>query len=392
MSSSHRATTIRPPRSTATREALVITAVVCGCVWVGCATSSDAPDAQSTGGSGATGTGATPGAGGMSAPGGTGAGGAVAPEGGTSATPTGGAATGGAATGGAATGGTATGGRGPGGRGAGGTPTGGTATGGAETGGAATGGAGGGQSQGSPGCGSSSPLQSGEFTIDVDGTERSYVLDVPSSYDTNNPYLLIFGWHWMGGAAADVVSGSIIGGPYYGQKSRSNGTAILVAPEGIDKGWANTNGRDIAFLRAMLEHFNSNLCIDQGRIFSTGFSYGGMMSYAIGCEMADVFRAIAPMSGATYSGCKEANDHPIAMWGAHGKSDDVVPVANGQAARDKFVARNHCQTQTVATDPSPCVAYQGCDDGYPVVWCEFDGGHGPASFGPDAIWKFFSQF
>jgi hypothetical protein len=44
------------------------------------------------------------------------------------------------------------------------------------------------------------------------------------------------------------------------------------------------------------------------------------------------------------------------------------------------------------TDPSPCVAYQGCDDGYPVTWCEFAGGHSPPSFASAAIWDFFSQF
>jgi poly(3-hydroxybutyrate) depolymerase len=36
------------------------------------------------------------------------------------------------------------------------------------------------------------------------------------------------------------------------------------------KGWYNTGGGDMKFLEAMLDHFNQNACIDQGRIFSTG--------------------------------------------------------------------------------------------------------------------------
>lgn len=263
------------------------------------------------------------------------------------------------------------------------------AGGGAVGGRAGTGGAGAGLSAG---CNTPTTLTSARASIDVAGTMREYVLKIPSDYDPSKPYKLIFGWHWRGGVANDVVSGQIIGGPYYGLESRAKGTAIFVAPEGIDMGWANTGGRDIAFLKAMLELFNANLCIDQARIFSTGFSFGGMMSDSIGCEMADVFRAIAPMSGALYSGCKEPNMHPIAVWLAHGNNDTVVPLADGQKARDKFLARNGCGATTTATEPSPCVSYEGCMDGYPVTYCEFSGGHMPMSFAPNAVWNFFNQF
>jgi poly(3-hydroxybutyrate) depolymerase len=265
-------------------------------------------------------------------------------------------------------------------------------SGGAGPGGSAGGGAGGsGGAAPAMGCGAS-PLASGRASIDVSGTMREYVLKLPDGYDPSEPYKLIFALHWRGGQANDVVSGGIIGGPYYGLEQRSQGSAIFVSPEGIDMGWANTNGRDIAFLRAMLDLFNSRLCIDQERIFSTGFSYGGMMSDAIGCEMADVFRAIAPNSGALYSGCREPNDDPIAVLLMHGNNDTVVPLADGQAALDKFLERDQCGSTTHPVDPSPCVEYEGCTDGYPVVYCEFSGGHTPWSSAPDTVWKFFDQF
>jgi hypothetical protein len=38
------------------------------------------------------------------------------------------------------------------------------------------------------------------------------------------------------------------------------------------------------------------------------------------------------------------------------------------------------------------VNYQGCDTGYPVSWCEFDGVHEPPPFSGEAIWAFLSQF
>jgi len=174
--------------------------------------------------------------------------------------------------------------------------------------------------------------------------------------------------------------------------------AIYVTPQGLEAGdngpgWANTNGQDIAFTKAMLSDVETKYCVDTARVFSVGFSYGGMMSFALGCEMANVFRAIAPMSGALYSdpSCKGTGP-AIAVWGSHGTNDQVVPIANGRAARDKMLLQNHCGTQTVPIDPSPCVSYQGCDPGYPVTWCEWDGPHNIPSFGSSAIAAFLKQF
>jgi polyhydroxybutyrate depolymerase len=236
----------------------------------------------------------------------------------------------------------------------------------------------------SAGCGSTTALQSGRFTIDVEGASREYILEVPDDYDATRPYRLIFGWHWRGGSAANVADG------FYGLQQRAEGSAIFVSAEGIDAGWANTDGRDIAFLDAMLGRFEDNLCIDESRIFSTGWSYGGMMSLAIGCARGDVFRAIAPMSGALYSGCEDS-DAPVAFLGFHGDDDDVVPLGNGEAARDEFVERNGCQPgATVGADG--CQRFEGCAEGAPLTWCEFNGGHTPAPGSEQAIWDFFSQF
>ncbi|MGK3995470.1 alpha/beta hydrolase family esterase [Sorangium sp. So ce1024] len=301
---------------------------------------------------------------------------------GSSVTGSGSAATGGgsAATGGgsSATGGPATGSGGSGGS---------SGEGGA--GASGTGSAGGGETH-SAGCGSTTAPRSGRFNIDVGGTRREYILAVPDGYDSSRPHRLIFAWHPLGGSAEQVATG--FGGGYYGLQARAGGSAIFVSPEGLDQGWENRGGRDIAFLRAMLDRLRGELCIDESRIFSTGFSYGGMMSFAIGCAMGDVFRAIAPMSGALYSGC-ENGDHPVAVWGAHGDADNVVPVDHGRSGRDVFLERNNCGSQTKPVDPSPCVSYEGCDAGYPVVWCEYKGGgHSPVNNSGELIWNFFSQF
>jgi polyhydroxybutyrate depolymerase len=358
--------------------------------------------AAGTGGAGTGGAqagtgGASPGSGGAT----TGSGGAAPGSGGAAAGSGGTASGGGPGSGGraAGTGGSGTGGNGSGTGGAAGAGTGGSAgrgaTGGSGSAGkAGTGGAGG--SETSAGCGAADPLKTGRASIMVSGTSREYILRLPDNYEATKPYKLIFAFHARGGNATQVAGGS--NNDYYGLYSRAAGSAIFVSPEGIDAGWRNEDGRDITFVKAMLAQFNSKLCIDQKRIFSVGFSFGGMMSDAIGCAMADVFRAIAPMAGGLpnaehpYSGCMETNMHPIAVWMAHGTSDTVVPIADGKAALAIFVKRAGCQAQTMPVTPSPCVAYQGCMPDYPITFCEWNGGHGVPSFGSQAIWAFFNQF
>ncbi len=247
----------------------------------------------------------------------------------------------------------------------------------------------------SPGCEASSPFESGTFVIDVEGTERTYILKVPDDYDPTHPYPFIFVWHPLGGSADQVVRGN-----YDGLEPLSDGTAILVAPDGLmgtvgeieGKGWYNEGGNDLLFLDQMLELFKGGLCLDENRFFSTGFSFGGMMSYTVGCQYSDEFRAIAPASGSMMGGCNQSSARPIAVFGIHGASDTFVATSGGRDARDVFLERNNCGTETVAVDPSPCVEYQGCDEGYPVYWCEFAGEHQPWSEAPEAIWNFFSQF
>ena len=244
----------------------------------------------------------------------------------------------------------------------------------------------------SPGCGSTA-TQSGTFTMMVSGANRTYILKLPTTYNANTPYRLIFAFHHLTGNAAGVASRN-----YYGMDTPAyaNGRAIFIAPEGSDTGngelgWPDRNGVDMAFARALLDWAKANLCVDTSRIFSTGWSYGGMFSNKLGCQLPDVFRAIAPMSASLgqTSSCVKRN---IAAWMAHGDMDATVSLASGIAARDYFLTLNHCTMTSAPTTPSPCIEYSGCDTGYPVHWCQFAGGHSTASFAAAGIWPFFSQF
>jgi poly(3-hydroxybutyrate) depolymerase len=229
--------------------------------------------------------------------------------------------------------------------------------------------------------------------ITVDGASRQYILTLPSGYDPKHPYPLVFAFHGASYTAQSVADGGPPGsGPYYGIAAPANNTVIFVAPQAGSSSWVSNNekGGDIDFVNAMLSTFEAQLCLDESRLFSVGFSRGAMMTITIGCAEGSVFRAIAAMSGELSTTC--SNGHPIAYWASHGMSDPTIPIAQGQMARDKFVSIDGCGTTTTPFGSDGCVQYQACDAGDPVFWCPFDGVHEPPPFAGTAIWTFLSQF
>jgi poly(3-hydroxybutyrate) depolymerase len=244
----------------------------------------------------------------------------------------------------------------------------------------------------SSGCGAATWPASGTFNIDISGTMRTYIVKIPTAYDTNKPYKLIFAWHGLGGTAQQIAQFG-----YYGLESLSAGSAIFVSGQGLETGsgagWPNTNGQDVNFVKALVDWMKSNYCVDQARIFSVGMSYGGIMSNTLGCSMGGVFRAIAPMSGSgPFQFGTTVCVGQVAAWLSHGTSDPTVAFDAGVGSRETWRTRNHCMTTSAPATPSPCVTYNGCDPGYPVTWCEFDGGHVVPSFAASGIWTFLSQF
>ncbi|MFI7426677.1 cellulose binding domain-containing protein [Micromonospora sp. NPDC049836] len=253
------------------------------------------------------------------------------------------------------------------------------------------------------GCGKAPTLTSGTRTIQSGGQNRSYILRIPDGYDRNNPYRLVVGFHWLNGSANNVASAG-----YYGLAPLANNSTIFVAPQGIDAGWANTNGRDLTLFDDILRQVEGDLCVDTTQRFVLGWSYGGAMSYAVACARPTVVRAVAVLSGANLSGCNGGTS-PVPYFGIHGTHDSVLNISMGRSLRDTFVRNNGCTAQN---PPEPglntlrhiTTVYSGCRAGYPVQWAAFDGDHTPSpvdgSSSPNdsrtwtsgEIWRFFTQF
>ncbi len=253
------------------------------------------------------------------------------------------------------------------------------------------------------GCGKAPTLASGTRTIQSSGQSRTYNLRIPDGYDRNHPYRLIFGFHWLNGSANNVTSAG-----YYGLQPLSNNSTIFVAPQGLNAGWANTNGRDLTLFDDISRQIENDLCVDTTQRFALGWSYGGAMSYAVACARPTVIRAVTVLSGANLSGCN-GGTQPVAYFGIHGIYDSVLNISQGRQLRDTFVRNNGCTAQS-PREPSRgslthiTTAYSGCRAGYPVQWAAFDGDHTPSpvdgSGSPNdsrtwtsgEIWRFFSQF
>ena len=223
---------------------------------------------------------------------------------------------------------------------------------------------------------------------------RIYYVHLPDNYDPNVAYPVIFLYHPLGGNGKDAMTMYNI--------SPELPDAIYVGPEGLPslggdyKGFENADGADEQLTRDIMAKLESNYCVDKSRYFATGFSYGGSMSFTAACNMSDVFRAIGAMAGAPISGAQCATtppEHPVAVWATHGTADSALPISMAEPMIDAIVERNGCSTSTTPVEPAPCVAYDGCDDGYPVVWCPREGeDHAIPGFAAAAIADFFKQF
>ncbi|PTB34777.1 carbohydrate-binding module family 1 protein [Trichoderma asperellum CBS 433.97] len=248
----------------------------------------------------------------------------------------------------------------------------------------------------SSGCGKAVGTGSGTKSTTVNGKTRQYILQLPANYNASTGYKLIFGYHWRGGTMNDVAPG------YYGLRDLARETAIFVAPQGLNNGWANSGGEDLTFTDQMIDYITSNTCVDEDQVFSTGWSYGGAMTFELACSRPNVFKAVAVIAGAQLSGC-DGGTTPIPYLGIHGVVDSVLPISLGRGLRDKFLQLNGCASKNT---PEPAggsgthvkTTYD-CRPGFPVWWIAHSGDHVPdpkdagqsQSWAPGETWSFFTQ-
>ena len=170
-----------------------------------------------------------------------------------------------------------------------------------------------------------------------DGYERSYLLHLPTGYDGIEPLPLIIAMHGGLGSADNLQSQSGL------SNKADSENFIVVYPEGVkggllnvrtwNAGWccgnsSSSNVDDVGFIDALLDNLVDRYAIDTNRIYATGMSNGGFMSYRLACELSDRIAAIAPVS-ASMSLTGYVPSHPIPIIHFHSYEDSSVPYEGG---------------------------------------------------------------
>jgi len=262
-------------------------------------------------------------------------------------------------------------------------------------------------------------------TLMHDNELREYKLFVPSNYDGTTEVPLVFNFHgYTSNAGQQMFYGNFL------NLSEEHGF-IVVHPQGLldANGITHFNAEwqsdvdDIGFSSALIDHIASEYSIDLDRVYSTGMSNGGFMSYTLACRLSDRFAAIASVTGTMtipqLSNCTAERAVPVME--IHGTADGTVPYEGNDwmAAVDDVVTywvnHNNCDPNpevselpnTNTTDGSTITKsiYTGGDNNSSVELLKVNGGEHTwpgtaiafAGTNQDidasaVIWEFFSQY
>lgn len=259
-------------------------------------------------------------------------------------------------------------------------------------------------------------------SISHDGMTRTYYLYEPASHTGITPVPLVLNYHGWGSTASQQMNLADF------QPIADTAGFIFVCPQGTlfegnthwnVGGWTvGSTTDDVGFTENLIDSISSSYNIDSTRIYSTGFSNGGYMSFLLACQLGDRIAAIASVAGSmtpeTFDVCSPT--HPTPILQIHGTADGVVPYDGdtwtlpiGDAIQ-YWVDYDNCNDIPITTplpdvDPGDGstvehVVHEDGDSGVTVEHLRVIGGahDWPGAFGnmdisaSEEIWKFFSRY
>lgn len=228
---------------------------------------------------------------------------------------------------------------------------------------------------------------------------RDAWLHVPASYDKTKPTELVLNFHGFTSNAPEQIVLTRM------NRAADERNIIVAYPDGVGASWnagdccgdSWTNSvDDVQFVKDLLAKLENDYCVDPKKVFATGFSNGGFLSHRLGCEMSDVFGAIAPVSGVMGEDptkCTPQRAMPVLDF--HGTGDPIVPYNGGTPVIPIDLGSSFIQFRSVTTTidawrqidgclgggnvvyqngDSTCTEYAQCRSGARVTHCKIDGG------------------
>jgi len=274
---------------------------------------------------------------------------------------------------------------------------------------------------------SSSAQQTINASITHDGIERDYILYVPEIYDGSTAVPLVLNFHGFGSGASQQM--------FYGDFRDIADTEgfLLVHPEGTtligNQFWnvgfpgLSSTIDDVGFTEALIDELATLYTIDLDRVYATGMSNGGFMSFLLACQLSEKIAAVASVTGSmtqdTFDDCNAQLPTPVLQ--IHGTEDDVVSYNENNLSLpipdviSYWVDHNNCETTPTTTtlpdvdvSDGSTIEYSVYEDGDNGITTEhmkvIGGGHTwPGSILNSAgtnqdidasmeIWLFFSRY
>ncbi len=160
---------------------------------------------------------------------------------------------------------------------------------------------------------------------------RDYKIITPKNYDPKKKYPFILSLHGFtsngrGQAAffplADLAE-------KYG--------FLYCFPSGLDRSWNATNAccdfrnkhDDSAYLRDLILWARKEYSIDKKKVYVTGLSNGGFMSYRMAQDHADLITAIVPFAGVGFKKWPKQPNNPLSVLHIHGTKDSTIKWKGG---------------------------------------------------------------
>jgi polyhydroxybutyrate depolymerase len=186
----------------------------------------------------------------------------------------------------------------------------------------------------SAGCGVSQqgPVTEEQRFLDVNGTQRWFLVTVPGAHDGNKPLPLVIDFH---GLSEGAVVHTLMSG--FSPVAEREGFVVAFPQGQFDPvRWNSSPGTtfmgdpndDLTFVDDIIDSLGRDLCLDRTRVYAAGLSWGAFTTSLLACARSNRFAAIAPVAGLRLlDPCPEQRPVPIITF--HGTADSIVKFNGG---------------------------------------------------------------